>query len=230
MDNLETYKKMCQPPATALRTIGKGRLKDFTDINPQWRIKIMTEVFGVFGFGWYYETTKKWTEQGADGALMCFVDINVFVKLGDVWSKPIPGTGGSTLISKESAGLHSSDEGYKMATTDALSVALKQLGVGGDIYEGRWDGSKYKDEPETGNADPGPNNTAELKNLKKLADEIYTILGDAVQEGVLKAAEANKRWETILVMTTEKELLAAKEAVKKWIAETTEALGLGLNK
>jgi len=30
-----------------------------------------------------------------------------------------------------------------MAVTDALSVALKMLGVAADIYLGRWDGSKY---------------------------------------------------------------------------------------
>jgi hypothetical protein len=43
--------------------------------------------------------------------------------------------------------LHTSDEGYKMAVTDALGTALKMLGVGADVYAGRWDGSKYKDEP-----------------------------------------------------------------------------------
>ena len=35
-----------------------------------------------------------------------------------------------------------------MALTDALSVAMKQLGVAAKIYEGLWDGSKYRDEPD----------------------------------------------------------------------------------
>lgn len=38
-------------------------------------------------------------------------------------------------------GAHVSDECYKMATTDAISVACKQLGIGADIY---WDKDKTK--------------------------------------------------------------------------------------
>ena len=51
------------------------------------------------------------------------------------------------LIAKEKAGLYTSDEAYKMAVTDALSVALKALGVAADIYLGNFDGSKYKTPP-----------------------------------------------------------------------------------
>jgi len=67
----------------------------------------------------------------------------------DVWSDAIPAIGGSVLVSKESAGLHASDEGYKMAITDALGTAMKMLGVAADIYAGLWDGTKYKDAVET---------------------------------------------------------------------------------
>ena len=35
-----------------------------------------------------------------------------------------------------------------MAVTDALSVALKSLGVASAVYEGLWDGSKYRERPE----------------------------------------------------------------------------------
>ena len=48
------------------------------------------------------------------------------------------------LIVSEKSGLRFNDEAKKMATTDALSVAMKQLGVGAEIYLGNWDGSKYK--------------------------------------------------------------------------------------
>ena len=117
----------------------------------------MTELFGPIGIGWYYEMLDRWTEQGAPlptvkpqelGELMCFVSINLYVKHGDEWSKPIFGIGGSKLIEKEKDHFYNSDEGYKMATTDALSVAMKELGVGADIYKGLWDGSKYKDAPQ----------------------------------------------------------------------------------
>jgi hypothetical protein len=77
-------------------------------------------------------------------------DIKSYIKLdGGEWSEGIPGVGGSKLVEKEFSKeqqkevLYANDEGYKMATTDALSVALKMLGVGADVYEGRWDGERY---------------------------------------------------------------------------------------
>jgi len=147
MNNLDLWNKVNKPPPSALKTIQAGRLKGMSDINPQWRLQVMTEHFGQIGVGWYYDIVEMWTEDGAGGELMAFVQINLFTCNGGVWSKPIVGIGGSALVAKENSGLRANDEGYKMATTDALSVAMKQLGVASAIYEGRWDGSKYKDEP-----------------------------------------------------------------------------------
>ena len=65
--------------------------------------------------------------------------IELYVKYEGEWSWAIPGTGGSKLATKERNGVYVSDECYKMATTDALSVACKNLGIGADVYwkEGR---------------------------------------------------------------------------------------------
>ena len=145
---MEIWNALKQPPPSALKKIGGGRLKGMTDISPQWRYKAMTEQFGVCGVGWTYEIINTWSEQGADGVILAFAKIALLIKTGDVWSDPIPGIGGSTMVAKETSGLYSSDECYKMAVTDALSVAMKMLGVASDIYEGLWDGSKYRDVPE----------------------------------------------------------------------------------
>ena len=131
---LEIYNKVRKVPDEAKKPIQGGRLKGMTDINPMWRIKILTEVFGPAGKGWYYEITDKQIIKGAKEEQMAFVDINLHVKYGDEWSKPIPGTGGSSFISSERNGLYTSDECFKMALTDALSVACKALGVGADVY------------------------------------------------------------------------------------------------
>lgn len=152
----EAYEKMRRPPVTALREIKGGRLNGKTDINPQWRYEIMDSTFGACGIGWKYEIVKLWTEPAPGGQVMCFSEIKAYTKVGDKWSDPIPGIGGSMLIEQESKGLHVSDEGFKMATTDALSVALKMLGVAGDIYAGLWDGAKYKNVPEAGRQDAKP--------------------------------------------------------------------------
>ena len=154
MNNLDIWQKVCRPPETALKKISGGRLSGMTDINPQWRLKAMTEVFGPCGVGWKWTVEKLWTEPGPGGEVMAFALVSVWTKgapdLGNAdpvgaWSDPIPGIGGNALVAKESSGLRANDEAFKMAITDALSTAFKCLGVGADIYERKWDGSKYTD-------------------------------------------------------------------------------------
>lgn len=133
-DNLKIYNAVRTPPPEALRQITAGRLKGKSDINPMWRIMTLTEQFGAAGFGWYYEITNQWLEPGAEGEIAAFCKIALYIKQGDEWSKPIYGVGGSMLAEKESRGLHTNDECYKMALTDAISVACKALGFAADVY------------------------------------------------------------------------------------------------
>ena len=133
MDNLDLYNKLKVVPAEAIKPIQSGRLKGKSDINPMWRIKTMTEHFGVCGIGWKYVITKQWTETyGTETKAYCNIDL--FVKVDGQWSDAIQGTGGSSEVTMERNGSYVSDECYKMALTDALSVAMKALGVGADIY------------------------------------------------------------------------------------------------
>lgn len=149
MEAKEIYKKLSQPPKTALREITAGDLKGKTDINPQWRYEAMTETFGLVGIGWKYEIQKLWTEPGARNETLAFAQVAVYIRDPETknWSEPIIGIGGSKLINSFSSGLKSNDEGYKMAVTDAFSTSLKMIGVAADIYAGRWDGSKYNETP-----------------------------------------------------------------------------------
>lgn len=133
MGNLDLYNKLKVVPAEAIKPIENGRLKGKSDINPMWRIKTMTEHFGVCGIGWKYVITKQWTETyGTETKAYCNIDL--FVKVDGQWSDAIQGTGGSSEVTMERNGSYVSDECYKMALTDALSVAMKALGVGADIY------------------------------------------------------------------------------------------------
>jgi hypothetical protein len=146
--NLELWEKLRRPPVSALKTITGGRLSGFTDVNPNHRYQAMTELFGPCGVGWKYSIDKLWNEPGCDGVVFAFAQIQLCVMESGQWSEPIPGIGGSRLIEKEKSGMHANDEGYKMAVTDALSVAMKMLGMAADIYAGLWDGSKYIDQRE----------------------------------------------------------------------------------
>jgi len=58
------YNAVRNPPKEALKPIKGGRLSGLTDINPMWRIKALTEQFGVCGVGWKYIIAKQWIEEG----------------------------------------------------------------------------------------------------------------------------------------------------------------------
>ena len=152
--NMQHWRAMARPPVTALKTIKGGRLQGMTDVNPQWRYQAMTEQFGMCGVGWKYAIDKLWTEPGTDGEVLGFAQVSLSVFVNDFWSEPIVGVGGNHLITKEKSGLRNNDECWKMAVTDALSVALKMLGVAADIYAGRWDGSKFADATEATTPEP----------------------------------------------------------------------------
>lgn len=151
MDNLKIYNAVREVPQEAQKKIMGGRLKGFTDINPMWRIKALTEHFGMCGVGWYYEIKEKWIETAmAKDEITANVLIDLYVKVDNEWSKPIQGLGGSMLVASEKAGLYVDDECYKKALTDAISVACKSLGIGADVY---WQSDRTKYEPK-GNENP----------------------------------------------------------------------------
>lgn len=194
MEALEIYNSLSKPPQDALRTIEAGKLKGKTDINPQWRYKAMTETFGLVGIGWKYEVQKLWTEPGAGNEKLAFAQVAVFVKDGDAWSEPIVGIGGSKLVQFEKGAAVSNDEGFKMAVTDAFSTSLKMLGVAADIYAGKWDGSKYKNEQNSpasvpqnkrGPApqEPAPQGPKGGQDTPEERNEINTLLGSKNADG-----------------------------------------------
>ena len=144
---MEIWDKLRTPPPNALKSIQAGRLKGKSDINPQWRYEQLTQVFGVCGFGWRYEIAHLWSEPGAAGQIMAFARINLYIKHNGEWSEAIPAVGGSMAVEQEFKGLHTSDECYKMAVTDAIGTAAKMIGLAADVYRGTYDGSKYQQQP-----------------------------------------------------------------------------------
>ena len=148
MENLELYERARAVPEEAKKSISAGRLKGMTDINPMWRIKRLTEMFGPCGIGWWYEVTdKRIVDDEQTKQRAAFVDILLYYVVDGKESRGIPGTGGASFVSQERNGPYLSDECFKMALTDAISVAAKALGVGADVYF-QADRSKYS-KPET---------------------------------------------------------------------------------
>lgn len=147
MDNMHIYdySKVC--PENALREILAGKLKGKSDINPMWRIKTLTELFGPCGVGWKLRNVKYWTEPGAAGEVAAWCSMEMKIKVDGEWSEGIEGIGGSMLVNTEKGKLVTNDEAFKMAYTDAVSVCCKMLGFAADVY---WDAdsTKYTNVPD----------------------------------------------------------------------------------
>lgn len=182
--NLAIYEQARLVPKSAIKPIVSGRLKGKSDINPVYRIKRMTEIFGPCGIGWRYEIVKQWLETYGN-EVKAFTHINLYIKWDGEWSEAIPGIGGAAFVSMESKGAYVSDECYKMSLTDALSVSMKALGIAADIYYSK-DGN---------NANPGDskyrdgtiNSAAEVAQAK---NELQAKIDQAVAE--IKAVKSRE--------------------------------------
>ena len=185
MDNMTIYNAVRRVPDEAKKPIKAGRLKGMTDINPMWRIKSLTEQFGACGIGWYYEVTEK-DYRTINTEVVVTVDINLYIKVDGEWSKPIYGTGGSKMASMEKNGLYVNDEAVKMATTDAISVAAKSLGMAADVYWNN-DNTKYNDQKK----DNTDYSAEEAKTKKKMETETVTKVQAITMEGLANSYGAN---------------------------------------
>lgn len=131
-------------PPEAITLIEGGRLNGYSNIKPQWRMQVMTEVFGPCGVGWWYTIDKEQTFTFPDGQLLLMMNISLYIATDDqdmgYVSKAIPGVGCSAIMVIEGRDdkkrLYLSEDANKCALTDALGVAMKALGVASDVYSG----------------------------------------------------------------------------------------------
>ena len=167
-NNMEIYEYAKSGPDYAKKPISGGRLNGKTDIRPQWRTQVLTELFGPCGYGWKYEIVSQRLEHGEGKEVKAFVDINLYVKWGEEWSAAIPGIGGNSYIDNKG---YTNDECFKMALTDALSVACKQLGIGADVYMGA-ERTKYSSDP----VDDGPSRAPAPTDNRKAETPLQQIV------------------------------------------------------
>ena len=203
-ENMSIYSLLANTPKEAQKTINAGRLKGFTDINPMWRIQRLTEVFGACGFGWWYDITDKRIEEGANGEKAAFITINLYVKDGNEVSQPIQGIGGSSFVTKESKGLYTNDECYKMALTDAIGTACKSLGMSADIYFSK-SRTKYDVQPD----EPQIDAKAIVEQNKVYVKTICELTGFSIEEVQEEA----------IMRANGKHAIAVNKALAQWLME-----------
>lgn len=110
-----------------------------TAIKPIWSIRSMTEEFGPCGSGWGINEPSFQVVPSTDETLVfCTVSIWHGQRENVVY-----GVGGDKVVAKFSSGIRSDDEAFKKAFTDAVTNAMKMIGVGADVHMGLFDDSKY---------------------------------------------------------------------------------------
>ncbi|CDM57641.1 putative conserved protein [Rhizobium favelukesii] len=166
-----------------------------TAIKPMWSYRRMTEEFGSCGEGWGINEPSFQVVPGDNKEVLVYCTVSVWYESA---SKTVYGVGGDKIVThikandqyKRPERWENDDEAFKKAYTDAVTNALKMIGVGADVHMGMFDDSKYvntvakefEDEKKGGakaKDEPKPISAAEQK--RQLA-EIDNDLMDAHSE------------------------------------------------
>lgn len=114
-----------------------------TAIKPIYSYRRMTEEYGPCGVGWGMGEPSFQTVPAPEGEVLVYCTVSVW---HGERSNLVFGVGGDKAVIKQSSGLRSDDEAFKKAFTDAVTNALKMIGVGADVHMGMFEDNKYVNE------------------------------------------------------------------------------------
>jgi hypothetical protein len=168
--NTKLWDELKRVPPDQLKQFSRSGGFKGTAIKPMWSFHRMTEIFGPCGQGWGIEPPSFITVPAGDEILVyCTVAVWHTSRTHTVF-----GVGGDKVRVVQSSGPRNDDEAFKKAYTDAITNALKLIGVGADIHMGLWDGNKYAT-PSTDPDMPDENSSVDKKS-KANARADYTKL------------------------------------------------------
>lgn len=152
MDNMSIYNAGRAVPATAIKQIKGGAYgaAGLSDINPQWRIEKLTEIFGACGTGWGWMPIDIKFENGH-----CYGHVGLwYLKEDGERSELVHGFGGTKMSERDDSDI------IKSTVTDAVSNAARFLGIGADVWykagaSAQFD-TKYSTRQEQPKAQPKP--------------------------------------------------------------------------
>lgn len=139
-ENLALWDKLGKTDPTHTKSFKRSGGFSGTAIKPMWSYRLMTEEFGPVGKGWGIFEPSFQVVQGAEGEVLVYCTVSIWYGSQDQRSW---GVGGDKVVVKNKYGLAGDDEAFKKAFTDAITNALKLIGVGADIHMGMFDDNKY---------------------------------------------------------------------------------------
>lgn len=148
---LRVWNRFSQTDKKATKAFDKGGFKG-TDINPTYRLKCLTELFGPQGTGWGWTIHERWREKlpsrYKDGQKWVDYEADCAFVMLSLWYVGDDGLKheGSPQIGGTECDL-SPDEVWKMSITDAVGKCCVALGIAADVYLGEFDGKYQRERP-----------------------------------------------------------------------------------
>lgn len=187
-DNLALWEKLGKTDPAHTNGFKRGGGFSGTAIKPMWSYKRMTEEFGPCGTGWGVGEPSFQVVPGDNREVLVYCTASIWY--GED-RKIVYGVGGDKIVTHIKANAQynrperweNDDEAFKKAFTDAITNALKMIGVGADVHMGLFDDSKYvntmrdefagDDAKGKEDAAPKPVSAAEMKRgLETITQEL----------------------------------------------------------
>lgn len=173
-----------------------------TAIKPMWAYKRMTEEFGPCGEGWGVSEPSFQVVPGHNGEILVYCTVSIWH--GDA-GRTVFGVGGDKIVSYIKANeqynrperWENDDEAFKKAFTDAVTNALKLIGVGADVHMGMFDDNKYVNSLRNEFADAAKPKPQASKNDRNavIADTMIEAARLASDKAALKAWKEGQKKE-----------------------------------
>lgn len=147
-DNTALWDRLGKTDPAHTKSFKRGGGFTGTAIKPMWSFRRMTEEFGPCGTGWGVGEPSFQVVPGDNREALVYCTASI-------WYGPdrhtVYGVGGDKIVTHIKANekynrperWESDDEAFKKAFTDAITNALKLIGVGADVHMGMFDDSKY---------------------------------------------------------------------------------------
>lgn len=147
-DNLALWEKLGKTDPSHTKAFRRHGGFSGTAIKPMWSYKRMTEEFGPCGTGWGVGEPVFQVVPGDNREILVYCTASIWY--GED-RKTVYGVGGDKIVTHIKANAQynrperweNDDEAFKKAFTDAITNALKLIGVGADVHMGMFDDSKY---------------------------------------------------------------------------------------
>jgi hypothetical protein len=188
MSNTALWDKLGKTDPSHTKTFKRAGGFSGTAIKPMWSYRRMTEEFGPCGKGWgIYEPSFQVVK--SEETTLVYCTVSVWYEKAD---QIVFGVGGDMVAGKRGNYAMVDDEAFKKAYTDAVTNALKMIGVGADVHMGMFDDNKYVNTLQREFADANaelpppandkPKSSAQLKRdgewervTKAVADEMLDV-------------------------------------------------------